>query len=117
MAADPTEFHVRSARECCVEIGVQPRRIADAAHDQRVRVQPHHIAGFGGGRSLKFAEYGNAPAFKRVGDCGSLAAAGLLTHLHTLFFLMMATRHLPNDEATRLERAKALGEAIPSGAG
>ncbi len=44
-------------------------------------------------------------------------ASSLLIFVLTLFFLMMATRHLPKDEATRLERAKALGEPIPSGAG
>ena len=44
-------------------------------------------------------------------------ASSLLIFVATLFFLVMATRHLPKDEATRLERAKALGEPIPSAAG
>ena len=34
----------------------------------------------------------------------------------TIFCLIMAMRYLPNDEATRLTRAKALGEPVPASA-
>ena len=36
---------------------------------------------------------------------------GLLAFLVSMIFLALATRHLPADEETRLERARALGEA------
>jgi hypothetical protein len=36
----------------------------------------------------------------------------MLTFIPTLFFLYMAQRHLPKDEASRLSRAKALGEKV-----
>ncbi|MCZ6656680.1 MAG: MFS transporter [Gammaproteobacteria bacterium] len=39
-------------------------------------------------------------------------AVSTLTLIPALFFLFMAQRHLPRDEATRLERARALGEPV-----
>ncbi|MCZ6617603.1 MAG: MFS transporter, partial [Gammaproteobacteria bacterium] len=39
-------------------------------------------------------------------------AVSTLTLIPALFFLYMAQRHLPHDEATRLERARALGEPV-----
>ena len=39
-------------------------------------------------------------------------AVSTLTLIPALFFLVMAQRHLPRDEATRLERARALGEPV-----
>ena len=39
-------------------------------------------------------------------------AVSTLTLIPALFFLYMAQRHLPHDEATRLERARALGEPM-----
>ena len=44
-------------------------------------------------------------------------ASSLLIFIVTLFCLVMATRHLPKDEASRLDRARALGEPVPAGAG
>ena len=48
-------------------------------------------------------------------DADSLRTAialSLLTFIPTLFFLIMAQRHLPRDEASRLQRAAALGEPV-----
>lgn len=39
-------------------------------------------------------------------------AWSMLTFIPTLFFLYMAQRHLPKDEASRLSRAQALGEQV-----
>jgi hypothetical protein len=39
-------------------------------------------------------------------------ALSTLTLIPALFFLFMAQRHLPRDEATRLDRARALGEPV-----
>ena len=55
-----------------------------------------------------------------MNEADALRAAigsSLLIFVLTLFFLVMATRHLPKDEASRLERAKAMGETIPRAAG
>ena len=40
-------------------------------------------------------------------------ASALLIFVVTLFFLTLAWRHLPKDEASRLDRARARGEEIP----
>jgi MFS family permease len=50
-----------------------------------------------------------------MNDADSLRTAiavSLLTFIPTLFFLIMAQRHLPREEASRLERAAALGESV-----
>lgn len=39
-------------------------------------------------------------------------AVSMLTLIPALIFMYMAQRHLPRDEATRLERARALGELV-----
>ena len=39
-------------------------------------------------------------------------AVSLLTLIPALLFMILAHRHLPGDEATRLDRARALGEAV-----
>ena len=46
------------------------------------------------------------------GRRSSAIAVSTLTLIPALFFLYMAQRHLPHDEATRLERARALGEPM-----
>ncbi|HIG41733.1 MAG TPA: MFS transporter [Gammaproteobacteria bacterium] len=43
----------------------------------------------------------------------SAIAISMLTLIPALIFMVLAHRHLPRDEATRLERARALGEFIP----
>ena len=50
-----------------------------------------------------------------MSDADSLRTAiavSTLTLIPALFFLFMAQRHLPRDEETRLERARALGEPV-----
>ena len=39
-------------------------------------------------------------------------AVSLVTLIPALIFMFLARRHLPGDEASRLERAKALGEPV-----
>jgi MFS family permease len=41
-------------------------------------------------------------------------AVSMLTLIGALYFMVLAYRHLPKDEATRLGRARALGEPMPS---
>jgi len=50
-----------------------------------------------------------------MSDADSLRTAiavSLLTFIPAVFFLILAQRHLPGDEASRLDRARALGEPV-----
>ncbi len=41
-------------------------------------------------------------------------AISMLTLIAALYFMWLAHRHLPKDESSRLERARALGEVVPT---
>ena len=45
----------------------------------------------------------------------SAIALSMLVFIPALFFLFLAQKHLPRDEAIRLERAQALGEPVEAG--
>ena len=52
-----------------------------------------------------------------MSDADALRAAigvCLFTLIPAAFFMYMAQRHLPRDEARRLDRARELGEPIPA---
>ena len=53
-----------------------------------------------------------------MNEADSLRAAialSMLIFIPALFFLYLAQKHLPGDEASRLERARALGEPVETG--
>ncbi|MEM7017309.1 MAG: MFS transporter [Pseudomonadota bacterium] len=56
----------------------------------------------------------NAQGMSDAESLKTAIAVSMLTLLLALFFMFMAQRHLPKDEASRLDRAKALGEPIDS---
>ena len=53
-----------------------------------------------------------AGGMDRAESLQTAIATGLLIFVATFFFLVLAWRHLPKDESTRLERARAQGENV-----
>ena len=52
------------------------------------------------------------PFMNEAESLRSAIAVSILTLVPALLFMYMAQRHLPRDEATRLERARTLGEPV-----
>jgi len=55
----------------------------------------------------------NATGMQSADSLRTAMALSMLAFVPTLLFLTLAWRHLPREEASRLERARALGEDIP----